>query len=55
MGQLQRRKTSAQTGAINRINSMQKGSPPSKLALGLGIVNSGASSYMNYESTKPKA
>jgi hypothetical protein len=55
MGQLQRRKASAQTGTINRINSMQKGSAPSKSALGIGIANSAASSYMNYESTKPKS
>ena len=54
MGQLQRRKASAQTSTINRINSMQTGSAPSKSALGLGIVNSGASSYMAYESSKPK-
>jgi hypothetical protein len=54
MGQLQRSKASAQTSTINRINSMQTGSAPSKSALGLGILNSGASSYMAYESSKPK-
>ena len=54
MGQLQRRKSSAKTGAVNRINSMQKGQAPSSTALGLGVLNSGASSYMQYESTKPK-
>jgi len=54
MGQLQRQKASAQTGAVNRINSVQKGTSPSKTALGVGLANSATSSYLQYESVKSK-
>lgn len=55
LGQLQRSKASAQTNTINQINSMQRGQSPSRLALGIGVANSAANSYMQYQSVKPQA
>lgn len=55
LADIQRQKLSAQTGAVNQINSVSKGQRPSKAALGIGLANSTAASYMQYESVKPKA
>lgn len=55
LGQLQRQKTSSQTNAKNRINSVQPGQEPSDSALGIGLVNTAAQGYMQYDSVKPNS
>lgn len=55
LGQLQRQKQSARTGAKSRVNSVQPGQKPSSTALGLNLANTALQGYGQYSSTKPKS
>lgn len=54
LGQLQRQKQSRQTAAVNRINSVSKGQPPSKGAALAGMASTAASGVASMASMQPQ-
>ncbi|ATJ82026.1 hypothetical protein ACFPTY_03500 [Halomonas beimenensis] len=55
LGQLQRRKHSARTKAENRINAVQPGQKPSKLALGIGLASTATRGYTRFLKSSPRS
>lgn len=54
LGELQRSKQSARAQTKGQIGSMSRGQQPSKVALGVNLANTAASSYMQYDQMKPQ-
>ncbi|WGI26596.1 hypothetical protein QEN58_05930 [Halomonas alkaliantarctica] len=54
LGQLQRQKQSRQTAAVNRINSVSKGQPPSRGAALAGMASTAASGVTQAASLQPQ-